>query len=634
MRFLSLKPAERQQPAFIFLLKLLILLCLLKCIFFFYNNGVTGGWQIESSVNVVHILLWSLLYDTLIIVLINLPFFLLLLLKPFPKSRPLLLLIAAATALINSFCILLNSIDIFYFRFHQQRADADLLYVLKNPFQNHDWGSAAIASAGIALLLIMTILIFKSLKKIIAHYKAGYSFFLTLFFMGTFCLLFFIFGIKKALPTYPLTNISSTQLPLAQNSIHTFVYSLYRRNESILFPHDYMSQALQDSLFSIHKTNNLLPGATQKNVVLFIMESIPEDFFNSNSKYKVTMPFLDTLVNKSTYFSNAFSYSHNSNKAITAMLAGIPTLTEIAFYHSNFTSIPITQIGNQLAKRNYSNAFFIGDHYDDFGFAKCCNLLGLRYYCMEDIPGYKKMEKHAMGIHDEYVLRFMGDKIAEMKQPFLAVNYNTSTHYPNKLPTDYREKYPAKNFSDQMKSMSYYNECLEQFFRNAATQPWYKNTVFIFCADHWMYPDFNNLSIDIVQKFHIPIFIYDPSNEKKILKTNIVSQLDIMNSILSYTNDKESFISYGENLVDSSVKLNRVVFCKENNIIYQAIDSSYVLGFNALTGTPEFCYNYKKDLARKNNLIGLKIIPHIDSLILQMKAFLQTATKHYSNHKK
>ena len=162
MKFLSsIKSGEREKPALIFLLKLLILLCLLKCIFFFYNKGITGGWDISSWANATQIILWSLLYDSLFLSLINLPFFLLLLLKPFRRNNVLLTLMAAVFALLNSFCILLNIIDIFYYRFHQQRADADLIYVLKNPFKNNDWGSAIIGILVIALLVIITLLIFK-----------------------------------------------------------------------------------------------------------------------------------------------------------------------------------------------------------------------------------------------------------------------------------------------------------------------------------------------------------------------------------------------------------------------------------------------------------------------------------------
>jgi phosphoglycerol transferase MdoB-like AlkP superfamily enzyme len=151
------------------------------------------------------------------------------------------------------------------------------------------------------------------------------------------------------------------------------------------------------------------------------MESVPADFFEDTSPYKVSMPFLDSLVNKSTYFSNAFSYSYNSNKGITAILAGLPTITDVPLYHSNYTSLSRTSIGTVLVKNNYSSAFFIGDNYDDFGFAKCCKWLGIQqYFCRQDIPGNSEMEKHSLGLHDEYVLNFMQQKLATMKQPFFA----------------------------------------------------------------------------------------------------------------------------------------------------------------------------------------------------------------------
>jgi phosphoglycerol transferase MdoB-like AlkP superfamily enzyme len=391
---------------------------------------------------------------------------------------------------------------------------------------------------------------------------------------------------------------------------------------------NYMTDARQELLFGIHKINNRV--SAPKNVILFIMESVPLDFFDSSSPYKVAMSFLDSLVNKSTSFSNAYSYSYSSNKGITAILAGIPTLTDIPLYHSNYTSINRTSAGTVLAKNNYSSAFFIGDNYDDFGFAKCCNWLGIQhYYCMQDIPGYRQMEKHSMGLHDEYVLNFMQDKLEKMRQPFFAVQYNISTHYPNDIPHSFKDKYPAVNTTPPMKTMQYYNDCLQQFFRDANKKPWYNNTVFIFCSDHWAQPHTKNIKIDIVESFRIPLFIYDPGNEKKIIVSSPVSQLDILNTILYYGGIKDSIISYGVNLSDTMLLPNRTVFCKVNSVVYQAINAGYVLGFNAEEGKAIYCYDYKKDPDKKNNLLLKPATAATDSIILQMKAFLQTASNHY-----
>ena len=627
---LSLKIiATKEKPALLFLLKLLILGCVLKCIFFFYNYNISNGWSIHKPTDIWPILKWSLLYDFFSISLINAPLlFFVFITGKYLHKKIISNTLCLFFAILNSTAILLNSIDIFYFRFHRQRADADLFYVLRNPFEN---GTITV------YLIILTIILFgvvtfwltsKSIAAILKIAATGNSFKLTNSIFILFLILFFLTGNKKQLPAYPLTQLDAVQLPLVQNSFHSFIYSLYRRNETAIPDNNYLALDLKESLFSIHKKNNTIDSP--KNVVLFIMESVPLEFFDSSSSYKVKMPFLDNLVTKSTFFRNAFSYSYNSNKGITAILAGIPTITDIPLYHSNFTSINRTSIGKALAKNNYSSAFFIGDNYDDFGFAKCCKWLGIQqYYCMKDIPNNRDMEKHSMGLHDEYVLNFMQNKLGETTEPFFAVQYNISTHYPNDIPKTFKEKYPTTNISAPMKTMQYYNDCLEKFFIDAATKPWYKNTVFIFCSDHWAQPNYENIKIDEVESFRIPLFIYDPSIKKGKTISERVSQLDILNTVLYYGNIHDTIISYGENLQDLNLYKNRTVFTKINNAVYQAINNDYVLGFNAIEGKAIYCYEYKKDIPRKNNLLLQHYSPAIDSIILETKAFLQTATNHY-----
>jgi Sulfatase len=632
MNFLFAKlSTANEKPALIFLLKLLILASVLKCIFFFHNYVISGGWFIDSGNDLSLILRWSFLYDTLLLTLINLP----LLLMVFVAGKHLQkkvnrIILAIVFAALNTFLVFLNAVDIFYYRFHLQRADADLMYVLRNPFTNGTINAMAIVLTIVTFCIATGWLIYKSIVKITKHVSPSNRFGFTTGILLLFTGLFFITGTKKLLPTYPLTSIKPAQLPLVQNSLHTFIYSLYRRNESVIPVAKYMPAGQLESLFSIRKKSAV--ATAPKNIVLFIMESVPNDFFDISSPYKVAMPFLDSLVNKSTFFNRAFSYSYNSNKGITAILAGIPTIIDIPLYHSNYTSVNRTAVGDALGKNQYSSAFFIGDNYDDFGFAKCCKWLGIQqYYCMEDIPGYRQMEKHTMGLHDEYVLNFMQEKLAKMQEPFFAVQYNISTHYPNDLPKSFNDNFPAINTTAPMKSMQYFNDCLQQFFREASTKSWYNNAVFIFCSDHWAQPHTESINLDQVESFRIPMFIYEPGNERKKVISAPVSQLDILNTVLHFGAVQDSFISYGENLTDTLLPSERVVFTKINGAVYQAINDKFVLGFNALEGKPLYCYQYINDPQKKHNLLEQSANAIPSHLLLQMKAFLQTAAGHYRN---
>lgn len=620
---------KKEKPALLFLLKLLLLLTALKCIFFFYNYELANGWQINSFKEFLKLSGWSLLYDFASISIINVLLLLLIVLakKILKKQLPKVIIILLFTA-VNTFNLLLNTVDIFYYRFHLQRAEADLLYVLRNPFENGTAKASLILLAILCFLFFIGKFIYQSISKILDDNSKPKQYYVTtILLLAT--IVFFVSS-KLIVPTYPLTSVKPVQLSLAQNSFHSFIYSLYRKNELQIPGKQYMSDSEQQRLFSINKKNNTASN-TKKNIVLFIMEGVPTDFFDSSSPYKANIPFLDSIINKGTFYQNAFSYAYTSNKGITALLAGIPTMTDIPLYHSNFVSINHTAIGTTLAKNGYSSAFFIGDNYDDFGFAKFCNWAGIQhYYCMQDIPGYQQMEKHTMGLHDEYVLNFMEQKLATFKEPFFSVQFNISTHYPHDLPTSFKER-PTKNPTPQMKTMQYYNDCLQHFFAEASKQAWYKNSVFIFCSDHWTQPHRNYMRQDEETTFRIPLFIYAPSDEKKAVITSTVSQLDVMNTILYYSGFKDSLISYGINLKDSALNPHRTVFTKTNTAIYQAINDEYVLGFDAVNARPVYLFNYKKDPEKKMNLIKQSRNSGTEQLIAEMEAFLQTASNHYRN---
>ena len=617
--------------AFLFLLKLLILQWIIQLFFYWYNNEIVQLAIFEKPADMANWVYYTLLSDLLVIISVNTFFFLLISIFSFTALRNVVFKWSNLLfILINLCCLLLNLADVFYFHFHLQRADADLLYVLSDPFNKLFIQHPGYTFLGICTMLLLFYIVFRFHRRIGELFLKGYHFLLTAIVMLFLLIVFVVAGKQLMVPTYPLAKLKSSQLPFVQNSVHTFLYSVYRSEEGMVRPYNFVPAKELNRSVVQQRISFSTPEPAKKNVVLFIMESLPEDFFNAQSRFKVKAPFFDSLLKQSTYFSNAFSYSHHSNKGIVSILSGIPTLTEIPLYHSNYAGLKMTPVGDKLAESGYTSAFFIGDNYDDFGFAKATKWMGIQqYYSKEDIPGYRQMESHTMGLHDEYVLSFMEKKIKAMKQPFFAVNFNVSTHFPNDLPKHYKEAFPEQNFTAGMKSMNYYGQCLLDFFKKAAAEPWYNNTVFIFCSDHWIYPDEKNMVSNCVQGFRIPIIVFDPSDKQQQRINAPVSQLDIMNTVFAAAGIKDTFISYGKNLYKDSIPGNRIVFSRESANLYHAFDSSYVVGLNIVTGKPEFCYNYRNDPSLKKNLLSSEL-PITQELIHALKVFLQTASWHYN----
>jgi phosphoglycerol transferase MdoB-like AlkP superfamily enzyme len=292
--------------------------------------------------------------------------------------------------------------------------------------------------------------------------------------------------------------------------------------------------------------------------------------------------------------------------------------------------MPVTHVGTILKKLNYHSLFCIGDEYDNFGFAKCTNWLGIeKYYSKEDIPGYKTLPSHSMGIQDEYVLDFFRQKIDQQQSPFFAVHYNISTHYPYDIPAAFSAPLP-KTYTDPMKSMLYYDHSLQKFFDAAAKQPWFTNTIFIFCSDHWLVPDDKRIEFNAITGYRIPLIIYDATVSKKKTELLPVGQFDILGTVLAASGYQDSLISYGGNLLDGT-SLNGRVFSKRNSSVYQVIDSSFVLGFNITSNKTEYLYNYKRDLSLKQNLVtdsNSRVIAN--DMTNMVKAFIQKACTQFN----
>ena len=635
---------QNNKPFIWFLLSLLLMYSVLKIIFYQYNQPLlfTGAETTVTGSEKLQLVKWSLAEDMLTLLGINSFFLFTLTTIKFvaEKISAWLNLVLAWIAipffaLLNSFALILNLADIFYFRFHFQRANIDLLYVLDHPLnrlmQQHFF-SLLMFFLGIAGIIY---LMFRMHIKLFRAFIRGNDcklISLILFIILVSSLLFKNTFTRFLVPTYPMVQLQSNQLPFVQNSFHTFLYSYFRKGEAAL-QQNYMGEAEADSVMPIRKKLNISSTqAGKKNIVLFIMESVPYDFFDSSSAYKVRMPFFDSLLQKSTFFNNAFCYAHESNKGIIAILAGIPTLSDIPLYHSSHINMPVTHIGSALKKLNYQSFFCIGDEYDNFGFAKCANWLGFdKYYSMEDIPGYKNLPAHSMGLQDEPVLEFFNQKINQQQQPFFAVQYNISTHFPYDIPEKFAKQCPA-TYTAPMKAMQYYDYSLQQFFNAAKTEAWFANTTFIFCSDHWLFPQGKLAPYTAISAYHIPIIIYEPSVNKKNTVTKLASQFDIAATVLATAGYSDSIISYGNNLLDSS-SFNNCTFSRSGSTLYQVADSSYILGFNTANNKVEFLYNYKKDIQLTQNLLAEKNASLIvNKLLIRIKAFLQKANTQYNSN--
>ena len=607
----------------LFLLKLLLLQLFLKTIFCIMNFPLLSSAFQQGFKKIFQLLSWSVFSELLVIVIFNFP---LIVAARWISARSVktLSVLKWFTIILDLVNATLSLFDIFYFHFQRQRANADLLFVIKRPF-DQSFGSFPLLTAGfILVILVYSFFIYRITGNYLKRITKTNGNQWTPWSLACLLLMLGFFRPEYFLPTASLRDLNTPGTSIAQNSVHSFIFSVYRNKEAAL-------PEIHGEEIPVYQNTSIpyAPDSLKKrNVILFIMESIPAEFFTPGSKFKVEMPFMDSLVASGVYFDEAYSFGHNSNKGITSILASLPTLTEIPLYHSAYASLPKTAIGEALDKKGYRSSFFIGDHYDDFGFAKCCNWLGIEhYFSRESIPDYRNLSANSMGVQDEHVLHFMAEVLDTMHQPFLAINYNTSTHYPNDIPESFSATQPEQNFTPEMRSMAYYSECIRNFITQAKSKSWFRNSILIFCSDHWMYPDVRHLDNDVRGSFHIPILIFDPLSEKGNTHHFPVSQFDILPTILGIAGVSDPVNTYGQSLFLPEQERRPFVICKENNELYQIIDSNNVFGYRVDGNKPEFLFNFEEDEKRKKNRLNDSFSVMRYTKLIQ--SFLKTSVEQY-----
>lgn len=298
------KTVWQSNKAFLwFVLSLMLLHSVLKIIFYYYNYPLvfTRDEDKVSLADKIRLVKWSLLCDLISVVFINGILLLLLQAGRFVSNKISAWFIVPLFFLVNSFAILLNVVDIFYFRFRFQRANADLLYVIDHPFSQIFHFNIFIILAFAAVIAVFLYRTWKLHKGLHHALVNGALHRFTTIVLITGLITAFILKNRFSrimLPAYPLIEIKSNTLPLVQNSFHTFAYSVFRGGQE-LGQKNYFTAAETDSIFPIRKsvTPENIHGS-KKNIVLFIMESVPYDFFDTSGKYKVEMPFFDSILPK------------------------------------------------------------------------------------------------------------------------------------------------------------------------------------------------------------------------------------------------------------------------------------------------------------------------------------------------
>ncbi len=607
------------------LLAILGIYTLLRVIFIILYNDILN---VEGFSNWSKILLAGVRFDLSALIYINAPFMLMALIPLSIRQKPLYINLLRWSYLIpNLLFILLCIVDFGYYRHTQRRTSTELFGMLNDlppqilSYLKGYWY--------LFIAFLMMIWLFKRItdKLIVAPVKSQLHpifQYVILVFSSGLCVLAARGGtqLRPLAPINAADYVPTKQSAAVLNTPFVFLSSIF--TNSVAFVH-YMNDSVADQIVDPIKPPYPDSLFQKKNVIIFILESFNREWIGCLNGRTFYTPFLDSICAKSILCTNAYANAKHSNEGVPAIIASLPSLMDESILASSYQSDAFQGIGNLLKPFSYQTSFFHGARNGSFnfdGFAHSCGFD--HYYGMTEFNDDSKFDGN-WGIWDHEFLKFFTKKLDDTKEPFCSVFFNISSHYPFSLPEEYKTRYMDEpNVNHLPRTIQYVDTCLQQFFDVNKNKEWFKNTLFIFSADHT--GEGNEPAYKTpIGIFRIPIIIYDPSNptQRKINKP--VMQIDILPTLADYLKIPSAQFSFGHSFLTQEV----YPAYQYHESYYQVCDDSLLTIFNG--NEVIALYNFKKDPLLEKNIVGLKQAPQIE--LAYLKAVLQTFRKRVKENK-
>lgn len=365
---------------------------------------------------------------------------------------------------------------------------------------------------------------------------------------------------------------------------------------------DYFDEATAAAIYSpVHVPQDSV-ALRRPNVVVIILESFSAEFFGALNKgrmdgnYSGYTPFLDSLMQHSKNFVNAFANGRKSIDGLPSVISGIPSLG-VPYFLSPYSANQINSLPSLLEEKGYHTSFFHGAPNGSMGFNAFMNVAGVDHYFGMDEYDNDEDFDGLWGIWDEPFLQYFAQQMSTFPQPFVSSFFSVSSHHPFRIPAQYEDQFAGGPLPIH-KCIQYTDHALRRFFQTASRMPWYENTLFVITADHTssniLFPEYRTRW----GFYSVPLLFFKPDNSLASRERAIAQQTDIMPSVLGYVHYDKPYIAFGRDVFrEDSVA---IAFNYKDNT-YQLFEDDFLLVFD---GTRTLgLYDFQRDELLLNNLM-------------------------------
>ncbi len=250
-------------------------------------------------------------------------------------------------------------------------------------------------------------------------------------------------------------------------------------------------------------------GTEQRpNVIQITVESLSADFLSGFNRASKLMPELEAIAGRSLVFDRFYATGTRTDRGMEALTLAVPPTPGRSLVKRPNNEDLFT-LGSVFRSRGYDTAFICGGYgyFDNMNY-----FFGNNGYRVIDRASVAKKDitfANAWGACDEDLYRWTmreADAAHAAGKPFHYFVMTTSNHRPFTFPEG-KIDLPSKT-SGRAGAVKYTDFAIGQFLREAAKQPWYRDTVFVIVADHCA--SVAGKTALPVQNYHIPLIIFSP----------------------------------------------------------------------------------------------------------------------------
>ena len=440
-----------------------------------------------------------------------------------------------------------------------------------------------------------------------------------------------------------LTSMSNNKFnaELSKNGLYS-LFSAFRNN-SLDYDDFYKTENIDDVLNHLHTlqtrenttftsddirniTRHYSAAGEEKhyNVMLIMIESLSASYMDIYGNDKNLTSGMESYMRKSLFFNNLYATGTRTVRGMEAVTLSIPPTPGRSIVKRP-DNHDLSSIGFVFQEKGYDNKFIYGGHgyfdnMNEFFSHNGFNIVDRNNFSEDEVTFANVWGVCDVDLFDK-ALKEADDSFAQNK-PFFNFIMTTSNHRPFTFPKDGMSQ-PEREGRDS--GVNYTDYAVTKLLKDAATKPWFDNTIFVIVADH---NGGSSGEVDVpLFRYLIPAFVYAPKIIEPQTISKLSSQIDLMPTVMSLMNWDYKGKFYGNNILaddfmehafignyqklgyyrenrltilspDESVKSLEVTSLKLNDVKYKKIPDNSADIKNAITYYQSANYLYKNNLTR------------------------------------